>query len=268
MDKRPENRMNFRQLKNRLLNAKETKAALLCLLVLVVFLPVVSPERSFHYQRAQIIGYWSRAIASSALMLGGINSLFGQRAEDLDAVRLAKKRFIEQRIARVRPEAAASLASVIVNESYEHGLSPFLVTELMFQESSFRTTAVSHKGARGLLQLMPSTARAVRAAYSPDTPLALETPSHNVRLGLLYLSALHKRFNGNLRRALHAYNWGPTNVSRALSSGRPIPGSVRRYADKILERSERHQAHFLTALKLDGYSVGQVALAAISPRVS
>jgi soluble lytic murein transglycosylase-like protein len=85
-----------------------------------------------------------------------------------------------------------------------------LVLAIMEQESVFKPEAVSHKGARGLMQLMPT----VWEMYT-DQPLMKEAerqmhdPAMNVRVGLLYLSDLKRRY-GDWERTLRAYVGGPS----------------------------------------------------------
>ena len=96
---------------------------------------------------------------------------------------------------------------VIDYRAREHGIRPDLVRAVIQVESAFNPRARSHKGAMGLMQLMPGTARdlGVRNAYDP-----LE----NIRGGVLYLRALLDQFNGNEELALAAYNAGPGAVTK------------------------------------------------------
>ncbi len=94
-----------------------------------------------------------------------------------------------------------------------------LVLAIVRQESSFDTSAVSRAGARGLMQLMPPTARAV--AGQLDLPFSsqrlLSDPEYNIRLGETYLQNLVERFDGSLLLAVAAYNAGPARVSSWLN---------------------------------------------------
>lgn len=91
------------------------------------------------------------------------------------------------------------------------GADPALVMALMRQESSFEADATSPAGALGLMQLMPSTARAmageVGAKFSADA--LIDDPSYNVLLGVAYLEQMLDRFDGSYVLALAAYNAGP-----------------------------------------------------------
>ncbi len=129
--------------------------------------------------------------------------------------------------------------------SRRHDLDPFLVAAIMRVESRYQPDAVSSKGARGLMQLMPDTGRWAAGClgiegYSDDF---LFEPEVNIRIGAWYLRQLLNQFEGNLTVALAAYNGGPSNVEKWLSGGRwsgsiddleQIPfGETARYVDRV-----------------------------------
>lgn len=91
-----------------------------------------------------------------------------------------------------------------------------LVLSVIRQESSFRPTAISHAGARGLMQLMPSTARhlAKKWKISHTTDQLTTDPAHNIRLGSGYLEEMIERFNGSYIMAVAGYNAGPGRPAR------------------------------------------------------
>jgi soluble lytic murein transglycosylase len=102
-----------------------------------------------------------------------------------------------------------------------------LVHAVVRQESAFNKRAVSSAGARGLMQLMPETARGVAASarlpYSPGD--LTESTSYNIALGQAYLGELLNRFGGNYVLALAAYNAGPSRVNQWLrTNGDPRLG--------------------------------------------
>jgi soluble lytic murein transglycosylase-like protein len=96
-----------------------------------------------------------------------------------------------------------------------------LIRSVILHESNFQTNAVSYRGAQGLMQLMPATARelGVRCAFDPR---------ENILAGTRYLRAMHDRF-GTWSQALAAYNAGPNRVA----SGN-IPYESRRYARRVM----------------------------------
>ena len=136
-------------------------------------------------------------------------------------------------------EDSDSLATLIVTESKRARIDPLFVAAVIQAESSFRPAAVSYRGAKGLMQLMPATGRHLSKqlnVYLKDAT-ALHDPKTNIKLGIAYLKELNRRFKGDKEHALVAYNWGPTNVSRALGGHKKFPRSSVKYARAILSRS-------------------------------
>lgn len=110
----------------------------------------------------------------------------------------------------------------------QHGVDPFLIYCLMSQESSFVAGATSHKGAQGLMQLMPGTA----ARYGVKNPYDV---AQNIMGGTRYLKDLLKMFNGRVDLALAGYNAGEGAV---MKYGNSIPpyNETRNYVRLILKR--------------------------------
>jgi soluble lytic murein transglycosylase-like protein len=107
-----------------------------------------------------------------------------------------------------------------------YGLAPPLLKAVMAVESNFDPGAVSEKGAAGLMQLMPGTARDM---YVVD----LYDPAQNIEGGARYLRYLQDRFGGDLEQVLAAYNAGPEAVQRSRGSVPNIP-ETRAYVRKVL----------------------------------
>ncbi|WBA11201.1 murein transglycosylase [Salinivibrio kushneri] len=103
--------------------------------------------------------------------------------------------------------------------SRERGVDKTTLMALSRQESAFFTRAVSHVGARGLMQLMPRTARETsrRLGFDYQGPASLSDPGVNIRLGSGYLKMMLDRFDSNRVLAFAAYNAGPHRVSRWLA---------------------------------------------------
>jgi soluble lytic murein transglycosylase len=125
------------------------------------------------------------------------------------------------------------------------GLSPELIYSVMRQESLYRADAVSPAGARGLLQMLPETARRTARHWKRPRPAAddLFNPSINVPLGAALLRTLVDRFDGQTVVALAGYNAGPGAATRWLPD-QAIPADVwienipynetRRYVQRVL----------------------------------
>lgn len=109
----------------------------------------------------------------------------------------------------------------------KYDLDPALVLEVVRAESNFNPRARSHKGALGLMQLIPATAR----RFGVKDPL---DPMQNLRGGMAYLRWLLKRFDGDLRLTLAGYNAGEAAVQR--HGGMPPYEETRAYVGKILAR--------------------------------
>lgn len=109
-------------------------------------------------------------------------------------------------------------------------LSPALIEALVWQESRWRANAVSPKGARGLAQLMPGTARDL--GVNPNDPFA------NLEGGARYLREQLDRFDGDLEKALAAYNAGPGRVIKA--GGIPRIRETQKYVAAIMGRLSNH----------------------------
>lgn len=122
------------------------------------------------------------------------------------------------------PVPDGELETIIRRSAFEQGLSPRLVQAVVQVESGYNPKALSHKGAMGLMQLMPATARLLGVA-DPWNPV------QNVRGGARYLREQIDRF-GDLTLALAAYNAGPTAVSR--HGGVPPYAETQRYVQKVL----------------------------------
>lgn len=109
----------------------------------------------------------------------------------------------------------------IHRSALENDLDPYLVAAIIHVESKFDPAAVSPKGARGLMQIMPETAEWVAGVMGLEafnTNLLFE-PDQNVKIGSWYLSSLMQQFNDDLIVSLAAYNGGRNRVTRWLSEG-------------------------------------------------
>jgi soluble lytic murein transglycosylase-like protein len=127
------------------------------------------------------------------------------------------------------------LVVAIAEESSRAGYDPLLILAVIDVESDFSEPAVSPRGARGLMQIMPGTLHFL--AQKQGLRLSLEEvaadPALCVRLGVRYLKYLQDHFAGDLDWALMAYNAGPTRIIEAarahdLEPFRSYPGLVRR----------------------------------------
>lgn len=121
------------------------------------------------------------------------------------------------------------LRELVIAEARARGVSPELALAVMQQESGGRVNAVSRKGARGPMQLMPETAR--------ELGVNIDDPADNIRGGVEYLSRQLAAFNGDPRLALAAYNAGPGAVRRA--GGVPNFPETQAYVSAVQARTGR-----------------------------
>jgi soluble lytic murein transglycosylase-like protein len=125
---------------------------------------------------------------------------------------------------------AASVDRYIVDSGTRHGVDPVLLYAIMHRESSFKRNALSPKGARGLMQLMPGTAARFGVTNIFD-------PRQNIEGGARYVRILLDMFDGDVRLALAGYNAGEGAV---LKYGRRVPPyrETQEYVRRISERYE------------------------------
>jgi soluble lytic murein transglycosylase-like protein len=121
-------------------------------------------------------------------------------------------------------------AAKVAELSARFDLSPALIEALVWQESRWRANAVSPAGARGLAQLMPGTAREL--GVNADDPFA------NLEGGARYLREQLDRFDGDLEKALAAYNAGPARVTAA--GGIPAIRETQSYVASVMGRLANH----------------------------
>ena len=131
-----------------------------------------------------------------------------------------------------------ALVQTILEEARTHDLDPGLVVAVIEVESAGYHLAVSHVGAMGLMQLLPSTGKelADRMGIEWKGPDTLFDPSINVKLGTAYLRQLTDRF-GNVHTALAAYNWGPGRINRRLRRGATVPSG---YIEQVMRAVDRN----------------------------
>jgi hypothetical protein len=165
-----------------------------------------------------------------------------------------------------KPLAAppVNLNQVVNSASANYHLDPDLVNSVIHAESGFNAHAVSPKGARGLMQLMPSTADQLGVKDSFD-------PEANVGGGSRYLRELLERYNFDLVKALAAYNAGPERVEQY--KGVPPFHETRAYVARIIheynqkiakEEREAARAQKLTRARTSKSGAAHTALAGTS----
>ena len=141
-----------------------------------------------------------------------VNSYLDERWQNHEMLNRA---FTQQDIDAAIDQAAA-----------RHNVDPNLVRSVVKVESNFNPNAVSRKGAMGLMQLMPSTARSLKVSNPFD-------PAQNVDAGVRHLKRLLESYGGDVRLSLAAYNAGSSAVAR--SAGVPRIRETQNYVRRITD---------------------------------
>lgn len=136
--------------------------------------------------------------------------------------------------------------------SAENGLDPYLVAAVIRHESRFNPNALSHQGARGLMQVIPDTGRWVAEQVGlPFQPDLLYDPAYNIQIGTWYLAHQLRQFGGSIVLALAAYNGGEQNVRTWLVEDRwtgeigtvdqiPFP-ETRSYVQRVMDSYDKYR---------------------------
>ena len=153
--------------------------------------------------------------------------IFTARAEGFSYYRTGRSKLVKGK--KLYPDM---YADAIREAARQHRIDPNLIKAVIHVESNFNARAVSRKGAKGLMQLMPGTARmlGVRNAFVPEW---------NIRGGTQYLATLIKRY-GNEAHALAAYNAGDVPVQRY--NGIPPFSETQEYVRRVLHLKKQYTA--------------------------
>jgi soluble lytic murein transglycosylase-like protein len=115
---------------------------------------------------------------------------------------------------------------IVLKAANRHKVDPAMVMAIIMAESSYNPKAISKKGAKGLMQLMPKTAKSLGVKDSFD-------PEHNINAGVRYFKKLLNQYNGDVELALAAYNAGSGKVRE--HSGIPPFRATKSYIKKVID---------------------------------
>lgn len=122
-----------------------------------------------------------------------------------------------------------SIALKVIEEAEQQGVNPDLALSVAFAESSFNPAAISPKGAIGIMQLMPGTAK--------DLGVNPEDPIENIRGGIRYLKQLGERFENDPSKVIAAYNAGPNSAFFRTGNIEDLPTETVNYLSRVMDHS-------------------------------
>lgn len=142
---------------------------------------------------------------------------------------------------KIEEKLALRIVRHVEQESGNYDLNPSRLLALIVVESGADPNVVSHKGAVGLMQILPDTGRyiAQNLGESWKGPKSLQAVETNISFGAWYYRYLLEKFHGDIQSALAAYNWGPGTISKRLRQGqglpRVYPGKVKTVREELEE---------------------------------
>jgi soluble lytic murein transglycosylase-like protein len=197
-------------------------------------------ESSAHRRRASVLVYWSRSegrwkpVRPTPSAMRAARSAAAEVSEFLSAAPLRDQAAPAEpgispdnrEFLRGRAMSSRELDGIIEEAAHRHNVDTNLVRALIKVESNFNPRAVSNRGAMGLMQLMPATARSLNVSNPFD-------PQQNVDAGVRHLRGLLDNYQGDVVLSLAAYNAGSGAVAR--NHGVPPYAETRKYVRKITE---------------------------------
>ncbi len=210
------------------------------LLLLVIALPVSAGAAMYAYVDARGICHYTNVPGDGRYKLSDrpprrigspedqlIRTITRRSTSGLAPANLASAGYLRRSVyGTAFRTAPQSLNRYIQLAAMHHQVDPLLIKAVIKAESNFDPNALSPKGAQGLMQLMPGTARDLEVTDPFD-------PAQNIYGGTKYLRSLLDSFNGNVELSLAAYNAGPGNVA-PYGTVPDIP-ETRNYVAKVLE---------------------------------
>jgi soluble lytic murein transglycosylase-like protein len=138
--------------------------------------------------------------------------------------------YVTHKVRQLVKPAPLSPQNALLRASREYGVPPKLVFAIAKAESDFHPHRVSRTGAMGLMQIMPDTAKnlGVKDPFHPED---------NADGGAKYLSQLWRRYDGDIRRVVAAYNYGPGRVPR--SGPYHVPPETKAYVSRVIQYQQQ-----------------------------
>lgn len=163
----------------------------------------------------QVIPYAAQSPQAVGAILGGLGNMADMQ--------------FKQETRQEERQGMQQLRDMVAGVAKETGVPQQFAMNVAEAESGYNPSAVSPAGARGVMQLMPGTAKEL--GVNPDVP------HENIKGGVNYLGKMLNMFGGSAPLAAMAYNWGPGNVKSYLENGtgvngQPIPEETKKYVEK------------------------------------
>jgi soluble lytic murein transglycosylase-like protein len=174
----------------------------------------------------QMTESWLRMMEGDERVAGDLSGRIGRFLSSHSQVEEPSASKIRHNSQKNGDSGREALATVIEEASRAYGVDADLIRSVIDVESGFRPDSLSPKGAMGLMQLMPDTARELGVEDPYD-------PRQNIMGGTRYLRQLIDRYGGDVRTALTAYNWGMGNVARHPEK---IPDETVAYVERVSHR--------------------------------
>jgi soluble lytic murein transglycosylase-like protein len=195
---------------------------IVCLVILMFFyfsLPNPTEARVYAYIDGKGELYYTHNTDSDFHRLANKSGIFSKAHVFVDRSAIPIKTWVPK-----NNDSISMLINGYIKESAtKHGIDPLLVKAIIKAESNFDAKAISTKGAQGLMQLMPATAKEFKIADPFD-------PMENIAGGTKYLRSLLDNYNGDVELSLAAYNAGPGNVRGSI----PNIYETKTYVSKVL----------------------------------
>ncbi|MCP4348255.1 MAG: transglycosylase SLT domain-containing protein [Desulfobacterales bacterium] len=219
---------NFRQLQD--------KITLLCKADIASCLPAPNDMPAHATKKAEPAKKTERVSGKKAEPAKKTERVSGKKAEPAKKTERVSRKKAERPTKKPAPvrvrKAERLLHPVIVKAADRHKIEPAIIKAIIKAESGYNSRAVSKKGARGLMQLMPRTAKWLGVKDSFD-------PEQNINGGTKYFKQLLKEFDGELKLALAAYNSGSQKVKKYR--GVPPFKSTKRYIKNVLKYYQQYK---------------------------
>jgi soluble lytic murein transglycosylase-like protein len=182
---------------------------------------------------AQLAPVVARQAASSGLALGANPTSASAFQQTLQSLMAPKSAGTNPLLNAATSPLRRKIEGLIENYAGKFGVDPNLVKAVVHAESGFDPKAISKAGAKGLMQLMPETAKGLNVHNSFDI-------QQNLQGGIRYLGGLLNRYGGDVTKALAAYNAGPTHVDK--HQGVPPFAETQKYVQKVMALYQAFQA--------------------------